>query len=84
MISAKLSARSFLEGTSAIAVYASPQSQPLIRLRQQIHRPANQFGQASLQCSKCEQPDMGLRVQLTTRSTSAIGHGFATGNGAIL
>jgi hypothetical protein len=54
----------------------------LNRLRRQIRRPANQLGQAPLQCSKREQPYAGFRVQLNDKIHVAIGQGLVTGNGA--
>ena len=64
-----------------IPVYIGPQARFLDRLRQQIHRSADQFGQTPLQRSQSKQSDARFRVQLNQKIDVAIDLGVATGDG---
>ena len=81
MISTKLPAESCSEGTASIPVHLGARARLLDRLRQQVHRAADQFCQASFQCTEREQPDAGFRVELDKKIDVAFGFSIATGNG---
>lgn len=73
MRSTRLSAGSCSEGTTAVPLYPGSQAQLLDRLRQQIHRVADQFGQAPFQCAEREQPDASVRIELDNKIDVAAG-----------